>query len=219
MSDAAVTSPWIARNRRGWSPRLYETWFERNPMQAAIRASEAQAFLGALLGRVRPEDHVLEVGPGTGHYTTVLARAAASVCAIDSSEAMLGYLRARLDAGGVSNVALAHGCATQLTATEPGYDGFFAAGVFNYIPDLKQTLSALAAQVRPGGWAVFSVPRSGFGGRLYRASERLSGRRVWTYTPEEITRLAAECGLTVETTAGAGLSRKGMTLVVGARRG
>lgn len=210
---------WIVRNRRGWSPKVYEIWFQRNPMQAAIRAAEAQAFLGALLGRIRPEDAVLEIGPGTGHYTTVLARAAPSVTALDSSEAMLGYLRDRLAADGVSNVDLVHGCATELDTTkEPSYDGFFAAGVFNYVPDLRATLTAVAAQVRPGGWAVFSVPFDTFGGRLYRIGERLSGRRVWTYGIEQITDLAAASGLTVQDTAGAGLSRRGMTLVVGACR-
>lgn len=209
---------WLARNKRGWSPGLYEGWFTHNLFQAAIRAKEQEAFFGGLLRAVRIDHDVLELGPGTGLYTVPLAGACRSVVAIDSSSAMLEHLSRRLADASAANVEARLGCATELGPPATTYDGFLAAGVFNYLPDLPRVLRDLTDRLRPGGWAVFSVPLSGFGGRVYRATERISGHRVWTYDPAEITRLSSAAGLEVSRLGRAGMSRAGMTLVVEARR-
>jgi SAM-dependent methyltransferase len=209
---------WLKRNKRGWSPRLYEGWFTHNLFQAAIRTKEQEALYGALLRAVRKSHEVLEIGPGTGHYTVPLAAACHRVTAVDSSPAMLDHLRQRMLGEGLDNTVTLEGCATALPLEDAEFDGFLAAGIFNYLPDLPPVLVDLAARLRPGGWAIFSVPLSSFGGHVYRASERLSGHRIWTYTPAEIETMAVAAGLCDLRLSRVGVSRTGMAMVVEGRR-
>lgn len=167
---------------------------------------------------MRQSHDVLEIGPGTGLYTMPLAGACRSVVAVDSSSAMVRFLTESAAAAGIVNVTPVEGCATELASDGPPYDGFLAAGVFNYLPDLPPVLTALTTRLKPGGWAVFSVPLTGFGGRIYRVSERLSGHRIWTYSPEQITEISHGAGLEVRGLSRAGVSRAGMTLVEEASR-
>jgi cyclopropane fatty-acyl-phospholipid synthase-like methyltransferase len=188
-------------------------------MQAAVRAREQAGVLEALDETVEPGSRVLEVGAGTGHYTVWLAGRAASVVATDASQAMLAYLRARLDREGLDNVETRLASLPEPLADGGPFDAAVAVGVLNYMPDLGQALDALAASLQPGGRAVFTVPLRTVGGRAYALGEALSRRRVWTYAPEEVRARAAEAGLAVRSLTRLGLTRRGFNLLAVADRG
>ena len=209
---------WFLPSHAGWSPRLYELWFTRNPMQAAVRAREQAGVLAALDEVVAPGSRVLEVGAGTGHYTIWLAGRGASVVATDASAAMLAYLRARLDREAVDNVETRVASLPEPLADGGSFDTAVAIGVLNYIPDLREALGALAAPLSPGGQAVFTVPLRTMGGRAYALGEALSRRRVWTHTPEEVRARAADAGLRVRSFTRLGLTRRGFNLLAVADR-
>jgi SAM-dependent methyltransferase len=210
---------WFIADTAGWHPELYERWFTWNPMQAALRRREQAAVLAAMDGWPQKSDRVLEVGCGTGAYTLELARRCGRVVAVDASTDMLGYLDRRLRREGVSNVETRAGTLPDRLPADGAYDGVLAVGVLNYLPDLDGALRALAATLRPGGWAVVTVPLRSPGGWLYRAGEALTRRRVALRSEAAVRAAAVQVGLRPVRLASAGFTRRGFLLVIAARRG
>jgi SAM-dependent methyltransferase len=210
---------WFIADTAGWHPELYERWFTWNPMQAALRRREQAAVLGAMDGLAQRSDRVLEVGCGTGAYTLELAHRCGRVVAVDASAEMLEYLDRRLRRGGVANVETRAGTLPDRLPADRAYDGVLAVGVLNYLPDLDGALGALTATLRPGGWAVVTVPLRSPGGWLYRAGEALTRRRVALRSQAAVRAAAVQAGLRPVCLASAGFSRRGFLLVLAARRG
>jgi len=132
---------------------------------------------------------------------------------------MLRYTRGRLDREGLSGVE------TRLdrlpgdpAASSQGFDGTLAIGVLNYIKDVEGALKSLTSSLKPGGWAVFNVPARSAEGRVYALAEFVNGRRIYLYSIPEIVGLGKKIGLQVDAIATAGLSRGGITVVVGATK-
>jgi SAM-dependent methyltransferase len=199
----------------GWDPHIYE-WYFGTPLGAAIRAREEDATLDWLRTVMKPDHLVLEAGSGTGNYTVPVARRCERTIAVDSSPEMLRYLRERLAREGLANVETRLGRLPDLSKTPEKFDGVLAIGVLNYVEGLEESLRALVSTLKPDGWAIFNVPVATVEGRIYALAEIVSRRRVNILSPEEITSLAERVGLRVEMTAPAGLSRGGLTLMVGA---
>jgi SAM-dependent methyltransferase len=146
-----------------------------------------------------------------------VARRCKEVLAVDSSPEMLGYLQDRLLREGLENVEARLGQLPDRLGATPGeFDGAMVLGVLNYAEDLKQSLQMLASVLKPGGWVVFNVPVPTIEGRIYAFSEFLNRRRAFLLSPAEIVRLTESTGLRVEMTDAVGLSRGGLTLVIGA---
>lgn len=210
--------PWYQANDAGWNPRWYEWYFRRVPVGAAIRAREAAAVHALVVPVIRAEQRVLEVGPGTGHYTTWLAARCRRVTAVDASPEMLRYLVTRLQRAGVTNVEVRRGRLPGPLELEGNYDGVLAVGVLNYVDDLDAALDALAAALRPDGWAVVTLPSRSLEGRIYQLAEALGRRRIGLYTVDEARDRLQRAGVAVHRVEVAGLSRGGVTLVLGGRR-
>jgi SAM-dependent methyltransferase len=189
---------WFWTNGEAWSPSMYEWWFRRTRAGRRLRAGEQSAVVGLLESGLQPEHTVLEVGSGTGHYTALLDDRGARVVARDASEAMVRYLRHRLDreerpAAHVDIGRLPH----ELNVQGP-FDGALAIGVLNYVEDLSACLTTFADLLAPGGWLVFSVPPNDRGGRRYRLVERLGRRRIFLRSPEEVAAAADAAGLVLD---------------------
>lgn len=69
---------------------------------------ETDPLLRRLLQEATPELTVLDVGAGTGRYAIPLAKAARSVIAVDSSQAMLAFLRDEARSLGLENLTIVH---------------------------------------------------------------------------------------------------------------
>jgi SAM-dependent methyltransferase len=211
-----VRNLWFHPVEERWDPRFFERYFE-TPLGATIRAREQEAvydFLGTVL---EPGHSVLEVGPGTGNYTVPVAQRCSEMVAIDSSPEMLQYLRKRLLQESILNVETGTGQLPDKLGATPGrFDGALLVGVLNYTEYFAESLRALVSALKPGGWAVFNVPLLTLEGRIYALSELVARRRVYLLSPADILATAEKAGLKIENTATAGLSRSGLTLVVGA---
>lgn len=208
---------WFHAVEEGWNPRFFERYFG-TPLGAAIRAREEEAvydFLGIVL---EPGHSILEVGSGTGNYTVPVARRCSEMVAIDSSPEMLQYLRKRLFQEGISNVETGTGRLPDKLGVAPErFDGALLVGVLNYTEYFVESLRALVSALKPGGWIVFNVPLlTTLEGRIYALSELVARRRVYPLSPADILATTEKAGLKIENTATAGLSRSGLTLVVGA---
>jgi SAM-dependent methyltransferase len=208
---------WFRPDHAGWNPRLYERFFD-TVLGRTLRAREELTIFD-FLGDVLERSHsVLEVGCGTGNYTVPVGRVCAKTVALDASPEMLRYTRERLDGEGLSGVVTRLERLPGSLGPSQSFDGTLAIGVLNYIKDIEGALWSLASLLKPGGWAVFNVPARSLEGRVYTVAEFFNRRRIYLYSVPEIVDLGKKIGLNVEATATAGLTRGGITVVVGATK-
>lgn len=198
----------------------YESKFRRFAFTARAREKEEADVWAAIERHVTPDMRVLELGAGTGLYTVRLARLAREVAAVDLSPEMLARLRARLEAEGLENVRVVEGPAGAPPVEGP-FDAMVAAGLTEYVRDFGAVLEragALSARL-----AVYTVPRRGALGRLYRAMS-LARKRVWLhlYSEREVRRDLARGGFELAELTEAGARPLGLAsgtwVVVGKRR-
>jgi ubiquinone/menaquinone biosynthesis C-methylase UbiE len=161
---------------------------------------------------------VLEVGCGTGNYTVPVARRCARTVAVDASPKMLRYARERLDREGLSGVETRLERLSSGPGLGQGFDGALAIGVLNYIRDIEGALRTMISSLKPGGWTIFNVPARSVEGRIYALAEFANRRRIYLYSLPEIVGLGKKIGLRIDTAVAAGLSRGGITVVVGATK-
>lgn len=199
LSNNVVTNWWFWANGEAWSPSLYEWWFRRTNTGRRLRSTEQQAVVDALELGLRPGQRVLEVGSGTGNYTTLLDDLGARVVARDASETMVRYLRDRLaHEGRTGQTEVEVGRLPHDVRAEGPFDGMLAVGVLNYVEDLAGCLRTFAGLLAPGGWAVFTVPPDNRSGRRYQRVERLGRRRIYLRSAEEIAAAAKDAGLVID---------------------
>lgn len=189
---------WFWSDGEAWSPSLYEWFFQRTPPGRRFRAREQRAVVDMLTSRLCAGQTVLEVGSGTGHYTTLLDDLGARVVARDASEEMVDYLRRRWERERRSGTVVAPGWLPDRLDVERSFDGVLAVGVLNYVEDLGACLDAFARLLTPGGWAVLTVPPDDRSGRRYRLVERAGRRRIHLRSAEEVTAAAERAGLKVD---------------------
>ena len=215
---ARARERWFRPATSYWRPELYERYFTRTPVGTLLRRRDDRIVHPALDRLLEPRHAVLEVGAGTGHYTVRVARRAARVVALDGAPHMVDYVRARAEREGLANVEAGGGRLPDgIEATGP-FDGVVCLGVLGYVEDLEGSLRALAGRLRPGGWAVLSMPPRTLEGRVHVAFELAGRRRVHLRSPDEAVAAAHAAGLRVERQARSGLTRAGITLLLEARR-
>jgi SAM-dependent methyltransferase len=234
LSSLPVSAPGSSASRRGalarararwfrsassyWRPDLYERYFTRTPIGSLLRRRDDRIVHAALDRLLEPDQDVLEVGSGTGHYTLPVARRCRRVVALDAAPEMVDYLRARAARQRVGNVETAIGMLPDRLGAGGPFDGAVCLGVLGYVADLESALRALADRLRPGGWAIFSLPPRTVEGRLHEVFELAGRRRVSLRSPAEAREAARRAGLRVLGEARAGLSSGGITLLVEACR-
>jgi len=102
---------------------------------------------------VVPGDRVLDIGSGPGTLALPLARAGATVTAIDPAEGMLAELRAAAEREGVTAITTVRGPWEDIDPDrdlEPPYDRVVAS--FSLVmPDIGSALAAMDAVVSEGG--------------------------------------------------------------------
>ena len=94
---------------------------------------------------VTPKDLVLEIGPGTGYTTALLARMAEAVVAVEEDEALARDAEAALLAQGADNAAVLTGSMVEGSARNAPYD---AIAVFAGVEEMPQ---AILDQLKDGG--------------------------------------------------------------------
>ncbi|UJA21500.1 class I SAM-dependent methyltransferase [Thermoleophilia bacterium SCSIO 60948] len=99
-------------------------------------------------------ERILEVGPGTGHYSGEVAEALGPpgcLELLDQQNEMLKHTVARLASAGIDNVAATVGDALELPFETNRFDAAFLVAVLGEVPDQERALRELARVVRPGG--------------------------------------------------------------------
>lgn len=102
------------------------------------------------------DKRILEIACGTGNWTEVLAKRAASIVAIDISPSALAIARSKLS--DYSNVAFLEGDAYSLDNTGDSFEVLFSADWWSHIPKgiLPAFLDSALSKLLPGSEAIFT---------------------------------------------------------------
>ncbi len=95
--------------------------------------------------RIGPDDLVLDLFPGLGYSTAVIARIAAAVIALEPDEGLAAAASATLAAENIDNALMLHGDAASGDAAHGPYDAIFMNG------GVAREPAALTSQLKEGG--------------------------------------------------------------------
>ncbi|MBI1798367.1 MAG: protein-L-isoaspartate(D-aspartate) O-methyltransferase [Candidatus Eisenbacteria bacterium] len=122
------------------------------------------------LAELEPGHRALEIGTGSGYQTALLARLVERVLSVERVPSLLRAARHRLDALGLSNVALRHGDGSLGWQEFAPYDRVLVAAAAPRVPE------ALMAQLGERGQLVIPWSAVTRGGTSGRHPNRASGR-------------------------------------------
>ena len=122
------------------------------------RRTELKLFTSRLPEFFQGADRVLEIGAGTGIFTTTIARHCREVEALDISWKMLALLDEKCRTEGITNIHTRVGDVETLNLDGP-YDVVCAFSALEYLKDLPAFLRRLAPHVRAGGTVYFITAR------------------------------------------------------------
>jgi ubiquinone/menaquinone biosynthesis C-methylase UbiE len=131
-------------------------WDKAATKYAASPIKDMQAYedtLDRARHYLRPEDHLLEVGCGTGTTALNLAPNVRQITATDVSGEMLAFAERKKADQGVSNVTFLQSEIMQPVPVAP-FDAIFASSILHLVDDLDAALAHLFAQVKPGGYVI-----------------------------------------------------------------
>jgi phosphatidylethanolamine/phosphatidyl-N-methylethanolamine N-methyltransferase len=103
---------------------------------------------------IRPGDHVLEVGVGTG-INLLLYPGDCAVTGIDFSASMLEKARERVFSEGLRNARLLQMDAQDLKFPDSSFDIVYAPYVISVVPDPVKAACEMSRVCRPGGRIIF----------------------------------------------------------------
>ncbi len=124
----------------------------------------------------RPGGRLLDAGCGSGFYTRAAKAHAYRVTAIDVSPRMIAEVVAEADEAWVADL--------ETWETDQRFDAIICVGVLDFVTDPELCMRKLSGWLRPGGRLTVLVPRTGWGGKIYRIEKRFSGLRVNLFAPE-----------------------------------
>lgn len=138
--------------RRGFGRGVFPhqlTWVLDLPGRQFIMSPETVA------GRlpVKPDAHVLEIGPGSGYYSVEVAKRIplGQLTVLDIQPAMLEKTADKLRAAGISNFATQPADGGTLPFDDASFDAIFMVTVFGEIEAREAFLAEAARVLKPDG--------------------------------------------------------------------
>lgn len=122
--------------------------YARQPIKDQARY---EATLARARAHLKPSDHVLEIGCGTGTTALLLAPSVAKLHATDISPAMIEIAQAKLENERLEGISFAAGKVEDIAVPGVGYDAVLAFNILHLVGDLPATLKAVHARLKPGG--------------------------------------------------------------------
>ena len=156
LHDQSVLDALNAVPREEFVPtELVEFAYRDSPLPLAASQTISQPYIVALMTaalELKTEDHVLEVGTGSGYAAAVLAEIAEEVYTIERHKILADTARSRLQQLGYSNIQVLYGDGTLGWPEHAPFDAIIVAAGGPDVPEsLKQQLSIGGRLVIPVG--------------------------------------------------------------------
>jgi protein-L-isoaspartate(D-aspartate) O-methyltransferase len=149
ISDERVLAAMGAVPRECFVPaKLREFAYDDRPLPIEAGQTISQPYIVALMlaaAHIQPDDHILEIGVGSGYAAAVASRMAKQVHAIDRHEMLSHVARGRMAALGYDNVSIHTGDGTKGLPDQAPFDVILISAGAPRIPE------ALRAQLAPNG--------------------------------------------------------------------
>jgi protein-L-isoaspartate(D-aspartate) O-methyltransferase len=167
---------------------------DRAYLDSDVGIGEGRALLKPMVlakliqaGQIGPNDHVLDVGCGTGYSSAILAQLAGSVVALEQDPALVSAAKQALSAIGATNVTVVTGPLTAGWPSASPFDFILLNGATEVTPD------SYAGQLKPNGrLACIYSPSPAAKAMIYRPVEgHLVGRPIFDATAPLLPGFAA----------------------------
>ena len=130
----------------------YDKWYETEIGRVADQVERELAF--QFFQPIGPK--ILEIGCGTGQYTTTLAQQGHQITAVDISEKMMAQAREKITNLGYQ-VKWLNADITQTMDQLEQYHGILSMSAFEFIPNPEEILASLFEHLEPKGCLVIGV--------------------------------------------------------------
>jgi ubiquinone/menaquinone biosynthesis C-methylase UbiE len=143
---------------------------------ASAGAAARRARLLEVLA-LKPGEHVLDVGPGPGHYAFEMSASvgdAGRVAGIDTSENSIETAKRRCS--GLANVSFYLGDAVDLPFAEATFDAAISTQTFEYLPNVGAALAEVFRVLKPGGRVL--IHDTEWGAWAWHSSDRARMNRI-----------------------------------------
>ncbi|MDY6916825.1 MAG: methyltransferase domain-containing protein [Chloroflexota bacterium] len=209
MSDERKKVPQFVLPR-GFAGRV--TLMSMNRGHKAIYENVARAL------QLQPEDDLVDIACGNGHFVKNYASHVRSVAGLDLSELSIKLAtrnnRSRVAAGAAQFV---QGDASHLPWEDNRFSAATVMGGFPGIPQPVESLREMHRVLRPGGRAVVSIEWNAEDGKDHSKRVRQYGYRIWT--EEEVRNLFKEAGFSdVSIAYGRGLMMPRLMIASGVKQ-
>ena len=142
-------------------PHTDARFWDRLAARYARKAVSDQAAYETKLAKtnsfLQPEDHVLEIGCGTGTTALHHAPRVAHILATDISANMIDIAREKARLRGVDNVRFGVSSIDDLDATPGQYDVILAHSILHLVADVPRTLRQLHRMLKTDGLLISST--------------------------------------------------------------
>lgn len=152
----------------------YDSWYdtELGSISDQVERHLAQSMFKA------PGPKVLEIGCGTGQYTSWLVQEGYEITAVDISGEMMTLAQKKIAALKESNpqvkpVRWWHADITEILDQLETYDGIFSMTAFEFVPEPEKVLQKLFTHLKPGGCLMIGL---------------IAGKSAWSDYYEEVAR-------------------------------
>jgi trans-aconitate 2-methyltransferase len=164
------------------------TW---NPQDYAQHSRGQELWARELLGQIklRPDDHVLDVGCGDGRTTVAIAKSVpnGSVVGVDLSADMVAHATTQHCHPPIANLRFARADAAALPFASE-FSVVFSNATLHWVPDQRAAVHCIARALRPAGRFVAQMGGQGNVAEVIAAFEHVAGSSRWRAitTPGEV---------------------------------